>query len=288
MVDRWREQLLRHARGAWHTTRETVRLFIDDQALSWAGAIGLYLFLSVPPFMVAAVYLGGAVAPSADTEAFVVEQIAKYLPAEQELLQGIVSRPPESVATGAVSIALLLFSGSRAFAAMTSALNVMWRQVDELTFWRRQALRVGMVLATLALTGAAAVGETLIAALDSGGTDEDELWLLDWQLLPTALLSAFLLVAYKVLPREPVSLRHAALGAAVATVGVRLAQAALGILAEGGWLEVPYGDLAGVALMATWSLVVGVVILFGGALVAVLDGKRSTDDRASERFSRGS
>jgi membrane protein len=284
----WTDALADQARGAWRTVSEAVRLFVDDQGLSWAGAIGLYLFLSVPPFMVAAVYLGGVVAPSANTEAFIVEQVAKYLPAEQELLEGIVSSRPDSVAAGAVSIGLLLFSGSRAFAAMTSAVNVMWRRVDRLTFWRRQALRVGMVAATLVLAGMAALGEALIGALDSGGTGDSELWLLDWQLLPTVLLFAFLLVAYKLLPREPVSWRHAALGAAAAALGVRLAQAGLGVLAKGGWLEVPYGDLAGVALMATWSLVAGVVILFGAALVAVLDGKRSSDADESRRFSRGS
>jgi membrane protein len=284
----WTASVADQARGAWRTVWEAARLFVDDQGLSWAGAIGLYLFLSVPPFMVAAVYIGGAVAPSADAEAFVVEQVAKYLPAEQELLQGIVSSRPDSVAAGAVSIGLLLFSGSRAFAAMTSAVNVMWRRVDRLTFWRRQALRVGMLAATLVLTGIAAVSEAAISALDSGGTGENEVWLLDWQVLPTALLFAFLMVAYKVLPREPVSVRHAALGALFATTGVRLAQAALGVLAKGGWLEVPYGDLAGVALVATWSLVAGVVILFGAALVAVLDGKSSTNGDDSQRFSRGS
>ena len=35
-------------------------LFVDDQGLSWAGAIGLYLFLSVPPLMVAVTWVSGA------------------------------------------------------------------------------------------------------------------------------------------------------------------------------------------------------------------------------------
>jgi membrane protein len=119
-------------------------------------------------------------------------------------------------------------------------------------------------------------------------------WLLDWQVLPTALLAVFLVVAYKVLPREPVSWRHAALGALLATVGVRLAQAGAGWVSSAGLLSTPYGDLAAVALMATWALVVGVVILFGAALVAVLDGKGAPSpqeknaDEAEGRFSRAS
>ena len=280
--------LSRQARGAARTTWETMRLFADDQGLTWAGAIGLYLFLSVPPFVVASVYIGGLFFPSGEVEAFVLEQVTKYLPAEEELMEGIVAHRPDNAAAGTFSVLLLLFSGSRAFAAMTSAINVMWRRVDRLTFSRRQALRMGMLAVTLVLLLAAGLGETLISALADGGSTASEIWLLDWQILPSLLLGAFLLIAYKLLPREPVSWRHAAVGAALATVGVRLAQAAIGILAETGTLETPYGDLAGVALLATWSLVVGIVILFGAAMVAVLDGKRTVVGEADERFSRGS
>jgi membrane protein len=277
------------AAGAARTTWETLRLYVDDQALSWAGAIGLYLFLSVPPLMVASVYLAGAFVPTSQAEAFIVEQVAKYLPEGERFLEGVLATRPESPAAGPVAIGLLLVSGSRMFAAMTSAINVMWRRVDRLTFWRRQALRVGMVAATLVLMLVAAFGEAAIGAIASNGTaDEAGVWLLDWQVLPTALLAAFLLVAYKLLPRDPVSWRHAAVGAVLATIGIRLGQAGMGLLARSDILSTPYGDMAGVALLATWALVVGIVLLFGAALVAVLDGKRSSDVEADKRFSRGS
>ena len=279
---------MHHARGAARTAWETLRLFVDDQALSWAGGIGLYLFLSVPPFVVACVYVGGIFVPSGQAESFVIEQVAKYLPAESELLERIVERRPDSMAAGIASTLLLLFSGSRAFAALTSAVNVMWRRVDRLTFWRRQALRLIMVIVTIGLLVLAGLGELLVSALAADGAGDSEIWLLDWQIIPTILLAVFLAVAYKLLPREPVSWTHAALGALVAAVGVRLAQAATGMLARSGALETPYGGLANVALLATWSLVVGVLILFGAALVAVLDGKRAIDGDASERFSRSS
>ncbi len=276
------------ARGAARTVWSTVRLFVDDQGLSWAGAIGLYLFLSVPPFVVATTFVAGLLVPPGQGEAFVLEQVAKYLPAQQGLLEGVVTSRPTEAVGGVASVALLLFSGSRAFAALTSAVNVMWRRVDRLTFARRQALRLGMLLVTLILLALAALGEAAVAALLDGGGSTQEVWLLDWQIVPSILLGAFLLVAYKLLPREPVSWTHAALGAATATVGVRLAQAGLGWLAEAGTFRTPYGELAGVALMATWALVVGTIILFGAALVAVLDGKRPIDGEADSRFSRAS
>ena len=288
MLDRWARTVVVSGSGAARVIWRAIRLFVDDQALSWAGGIGLYLFLSVPPFIVASVYLGSLVFPPGQVESFVLEQVAKYLPAEQQLLEGIVAQRPDNALAGTLSVALLLFSGSRAFASLTSAVNVMWRRVDRLTFLRRQVLRIGMLAVTLMLLIAAALSEAGIAALaDGGASTERDLWLLDWQIVPSLLLGVFLLIAYKVLPRDPVSWSHAAIGAAVATTGVRLAQAAAGLVAEAELLETPYGELAGVALLATWSLVVGVVMLFGAAIVAVLAGKRTLDHEADERFSRG-
>jgi membrane protein len=281
-----RDRLVRQARGAWRTTWTATRLFVDDQGLSWAGAIGLYLFLSVPPFMVAVTWALGPWFGSGGAEGFVVEQVAKYLPAQHELLEGVVAAAPDNPAGALASIGLLLFSGSRAFAALTSAVNVLWRRVDRLTFLRRQLLRVGLLLVSLVLLAAAGLAEAAIGAVADGGASDGDLWLLDWQLLPSLLLVSFLLVAYKLLPREPVSWRHAALGAVAATVGVRTAQAGLGLMSEAGTFRTPYGDLADVALMATWALVVGVIILWCAALVAALDGKRPEDGGDATRFSR--
>ena len=291
-VQHWTSVAATQAKAAWRTLWAAVRLFADDQGLSWAGAIGLYLFLSVPPFLVATAWVAGLFFPAEQGEAFMIEQVAKYLPAEQGLLEGILANKPTEAIGGALSVAVLLFSGSRAFAALTSAINVMWRRVGRLTFIRRQVLRIGMLLLTLALLGLAALGEAAVGALFDGDSSPDELWLLDWQVIPSLLLGAFLLVAYKLLPREPVSWAHAALGALLAGVGIRVAQAVSGSLAEAGSFRAPYGELAGVALMAIWALVVGVIILFGAALVAVLNGKRTIDgdakaaEGAESRFSR--
>lgn len=279
-------RLSHHARAAWDTIRTAMRLFIADQGLTWAGAIGLYLFLSVPPFMVAVTWAAGPFFGTDGAAGFVVEQVAKYLPTRQDLLEGIVTSAPDSPGGAAISIGLLLFSASRAFAAMISAINVLWRRVDRLTFGRRQLLRIGMVALALALLLLAGLAEAGLTALAGGDGSESGFWLIDWQLLPSLLLLAFLAVSYKKLPREPVSWVHAGIGALAATVGIRLAQAGTGILAERGTFSTPYGDLAGVAVLATWALVVGVIILWCAALVAALDGKGPEDGDGESRFTR--
>ncbi|MCV0402600.1 MAG: YihY/virulence factor BrkB family protein [Chloroflexi bacterium] len=262
------DRALEVGRIAW----DSLRLFSRAQGLSWAGAVGLYLFLSVPPLMVASALVADQFVLEQDAEAFVLQQAAKFVPAREELLSGVFSLDPGgSTIAGLVSLGFLLVSGSRAFAALTSGINVMWRQSDKVSFWQRQGLRIAMLGFSLVLLAVSGLGELAIGALFGG--DSGQSWLLEWQLLPTLLLGALLFGAYRFLPQDEVSSTHAAIGAVLATIGVRVAQAVMGFMAKAGTFDNPYGDLAGVALMATWALVVGVAVLFGATVVAVLSGR---------------
>jgi membrane protein len=251
-----------------------LRLFTRAQGLSWGGAVGLYLFLSVPPLMVASSLLLQPFMSKYAAEDFVLDQAVKFVPARIDLLTGVFGgNTGSSIAIALVSLGFLLFSGSRAFAALSSGVNVMWHQSDEVTFWGRQLMRLWMLGASLALLLLGGLIELTIGAMLSDSTDSGEIWLLEWQLIPTILLGLFVFAAYKTLPKDDVPWQHAAIGAAIATVGVRISQAVMGVMSEAGSFETPYGALAGVALMATWALVIGVMVLFGATIVAVLGGR---------------
>lgn len=259
---------------------DSIRLFIRAQGLSWGGAVGLYLFLSVPPLMVASALLADVVVTRPEAEAFVVEQAAKFVPARSELLSRVFAADAgATVVTAVVSFGFLLFSGSRAFAALASGVNVMWRQSDEVGFWDTQRLRAILLGVSFALLALAAIGEVGIGAITNGESSDDQVWLLEWQVLPTVLLALFLLFVYRVLPQDEVSWGTAAIGAAVGAVGVRVSQAVLGFMSEAGTFRTPYGDLAGIGLMATWALVVGAAVLAGATVVAVLCGRLDEIER---------
>lgn len=256
------------------TTWDALRLFTRAQGLSWGGAVGLYLFLSVPPLMVASSLLLQPFMSKYAAEDFVLEQAVKFVPARIDLLTGVFAgSTSSSIAVAVVSLGFLLFSGTRAFAALSSGINVMWRQSDKVTFWGRQLMRLWMLGASLGLLLLAGMAELAIGALFAGNTDSGQIWLIEWQLIPTVLLAIFLFVAYRTLPKDDVRWQHAAIGAVVATAGVRIAQAVMGLMSEAGSFETPYGSLAGIGLMATWALVIGVVVLFGATIVAVLSGR---------------
>lgn len=271
-LPKWADRVIK---VAW----ESLQLFSLAQGLSWGGAVGLYLFLSVPPLMVASTIVAKAVVLEQEAEAFMVQQAAKFVPARSELFESVFAADPGGSATAiGVSLVLLLFSGSRAFAALGSGVNVMWRQSQQVTFWERQFMRtwmLGAAIGLLALGALLELGVSFLFGVDPIGGDNGsrQLWLIDWQLIPSLLLGLFLLIAYKTLPESKVPWNRAAIGAVIATIGVRIAQAVMGYMSEAGTFRTPYGDLAGVALMATWALVVGVIVLFGATVVAVLSGR---------------
>lgn len=272
----------RVVRTAW----DSILLFSRAQGLSWGGAVGLYLFLSVPPLMVASSLLLQPFSSKYVAEDFVLDQAVKFVPARIDLLTGVFAgNTGSSIAIALVSLGFLLFSGSRAFAALSSAVNVMWRQSDEVDFWERQLMRLWMLGAAFGLLLLAALADAGLGLLLGTDTESGQSWLIEWQLIPTLLLGAFLLVAYKTLPQDTVPWRHAAIGALLATIGVRISQAVMGFMSEAGSFETPYGALAGVALMATWALVVGVVVLFGATVVAVLSGRlEDLDEEGPDRL----
>lgn len=263
------------AQRAVHVAWNALRLFGRSQGLSWGGAVGLYLFLSVPPLMVASSLVAQVAVSQYRAENFIIDQAAKFLPARIDLvIQVFASEAGSTILTALVSLGFLLFSGTRAFSALAHGVNVMWHRSDRLSFWEAQLTRLWLLGVSLVLLAAAALGEAGISALT--GQEEPtngQTWLLEWQVLPVILLFVFLFIVYRVLPEDEVRWGHAAIGAAVATAGVRISQAVMGVMSDLGSFETAYGALAGVALLATWSLVVGVIVLYGATIVAVLSGR---------------
>jgi membrane protein len=278
---------------AWKVGDRTVRRFAADQGLSWSGAVGLYLFLSIPPLMILVTWLGDLFAPRDEATTFAVDQIAKLVPGSTDLLHGIVDSAPEGTTSAIVSVVILLLSGSRVFAALTSAINVMWRRVDAIDFWRRQMLRAGMLIIAGVLVATSAATEWLIGTVSELlSINGFAAWLADWQLLPAVILAAALWATYMYLPQERVDRRVALLAAVLATVLIRIAQWLIG-LAIAGAIDPSraYGTLGEVALLLTWALVIGAIVLLGAELVVVIEELRGRDiddarERSEQRFTR--
>ena len=269
---------------AWRALRN----FVDQEGVQWSGAVAFYLVLSVPPLVIAAFSIGVVIVGEQTARDFVTSQVTQFLPAEQDVVRQIATRTI-SASGGAilVSLAFLLFSGSRVFASLIAAINVMWREVPEPGFVRRQIVRVVMLFTTGALFAVAGAAE-LSVALAGDAIPSPLSVLVRAQVLPAALLIAALFLLFKIVPRRAATWQSALIGAVVGAALLRLAQAAFTwYLVTVGNFESAYGPIASAAIVMTWALVAAAVILLAGHVVAILNDTRAGPGQPDDQRAPG-
>jgi membrane protein len=196
-----------------------------------------------------------------------------------------------------VSLAFLLFSGTRVFAALITAIHEMWDEVEHAGFVRMQVTRFVFLLGVgglMALAGMLQLGVAL--AGDELPLDGFWVWLLESQVIPAVLLFLALLILFRIVPHREPTWVSALIGAAVGSIGLRIAQFGFtAFLATLGDFDTAYGPIAGIAALMTWALVASVTILLAAHLVAVLNrpdtptgGDRNLADEDSRGFSQAS
>lgn len=267
-------RLPKRVRPAWRVGRRTVTNYLDEEGLQWSGAVAFYLVLSVPPLLIAAVSIGVAVVGAEQARSFLVGQVQQFLPAQDQVITEIVEQTVSSSGPAAlVAIGFLLFSGSRVFASLIAAINLMWQEVEPPGFWRRQAERTAMVFTIGLLLALAGIADVTITF----ATRVLELpiavrLLAQSQLVPALFLATGLFLLFYLIPRRAATWRTALLGAILGAVSLRIAQALFTTyLQTFGGFDSAYGPIAGLAVVLTWALVASSIILLAAHLVAVLN-----------------
>jgi membrane protein len=248
--------------------------FLKNEGMSYSAAMAFWLVLSLPPLVIAVSSVASVLLPHDSPRQILAEQIVAQLPAEGGLIRDLVEREVGLLSVGgAFSLIFLFFSGSRVFAAVVRAIDVMWRHVEEMGVVRRELMRFALVIIVGGmLVGSILLQVSLVAFQEDLGMGVGVL--VGW-LLPFALVVIGLFVTYKLLPRRRATWKTALLGAVIAAVSLRLAQVVF-VFLLGTFLEFEegYGPLAEVALLATWAFVASAIILLGAQLVATLDRHR--------------
>lgn len=271
MID---ERLPQRLRPAWRVVRRTVRNYFDEEGLQWSGAVAFYLVLSVPPLIIAAFSVGVVLVGEETARGYLTNQVTQFLPAEQDLVERIVGETIQARGpAAAISLGFLLFSGSRVFATLIAAINVMWEELPQPGFWRRQITRIVMVFTIGGIFALAALADLVIAfAGDMQALPTGVRTLFQSQVIPAALAFAALFLLYRIVPRQLPSAMTAFVGAFVGMIALRVAQGGFtAYLATIGGFESAYGPIAQGAVLLTWALVASMVVLLGAHLVAVLN-----------------
>ena len=142
-------RLPRRLRLAFLLGYRSVANFIRHHGVSWSAAIAFWLVLSLPPLLIALSSVGSQLLGQETVRSVLAEQVASQLPAEGWLISDIVEEEISLLSpAGLGSLVLLLFSASRVFGALITALNVMWRHVEDAPLLRRVLRRALLLLAT--------------------------------------------------------------------------------------------------------------------------------------------
>ena len=271
--------------------RRTVTNFITQEGMQWAGAVAFYLVLSVPPMLIAASSLAILVMGADAARELVTDQVTEFIPVERDLIEDVADATIGGIGPAAlVSIVFLLFSGTRIFAALITAINVMWHEVEQAGFVRMQVVRAIFLVTVGVLFALGAMLDGIVAlAGDELPIEGVAQWLVESELIPFTLLFLALLTMLKLVPRRMASWTSAVVGALVGALGLRIAQYGFtAFLATLGDFETAYGPLAGIAALMTWALVASVTVLLSAHLVAVLNQPETPAGDSREQARAGS
>jgi membrane protein len=275
---------------------QAARDFFTDSAPLWAAAIAFYGLLSAFPLILAGILLGSYFMETAEAVDWATRLLSTFLPlGEEEMIEVVEEALAARGTVGIVSFALLFWSGSRVFSAVTIALNIAYDVDEHYSFLRRTVVEFTLLL-TLGTLFILALGSRLLLNLiwdrltwlpgrDSIAFD-----------LVTGVASALLLfltffLIYHFVPRRKVDWRATLAGAVIATTIFLLAQPLfLGYLQWFADYNILYGSLAITIIVVLWSWIVALILLFGGETAAhiqdiLIEGKsrEMVEERHVER-----
>lgn len=255
----------------------TFKDFSKDNGPQWAAALTYYALMSVFPLMLAALSIA-TLFVSLDTAVSQASSLAQtYLPSGQDQIRGMVEAIfKQRGQASAISIILLLWSGSGIFAVLRLALNIAFDQDENLNFIKMALFRLAMaltlgVLLLLALLSATALG-LLWQILSLGPQFNVLLGFLQYAVQGLLLLVVFYL-SYRFVPREQVHSRPAWIGASIATVLFLILRPAFSFYVShfANYSQV-YGALATLVILVFYAYLSAMIFLLGGELTSLIEG----------------
>ena len=263
----------------WSITREAVKLWLDSNAFSHAGALAFYTLFSLAPVVIIAVSVIGIVMGEQAAQGHIVAQLQDVMGREaaRAVEQAVArSRIEESgLLPTLLGVAALLAGATTVFGQMQSSLNAIWgvaarpnrnnlfalakNRLLSLTI----VLAIGFVLLVSLLLGVVlrAVLEftdrfvPAIAALLSGGE------------VLVSLLTASLLfgAVFKVLPDVVLHWRDVVVGALVTAVLFSVGRWGIAAYLAHTATASTYGAAGSVVLILLWVYYSSLILLFGAA-----------------------
>ncbi|MGI8776498.1 MAG: YihY/virulence factor BrkB family protein [Acidimicrobiales bacterium] len=268
-----------------------VRRARADRITGLGAEVAFFVILSVfPALLVMALALGflGSIlghTVAQEAQSRVLGALQRVLTSDAQGTIDAVRRLFTEKQTGLLTFSALaaVWSTGRGFAVLVRALGQVYGVADQRSWLRRQAMALGLALGTV-LTGAIMLvtlvvgpllgaGGSVAGAVGVGGAFATA-WA--WVRVPLLVIVAFLWAAtvLHVAPNHQTSWRSDAVGAALTTAWWIVASLGLHLgLAVASTNQV-FGVLGGSLILLVWIYLLGLGMLMGGELNAVLDRPR--------------
>jgi membrane protein len=262
----------------------------ENDLLGLAGQLTYFFLLSFFPFLIFLVALAGLVLNDPESAIRVlIGKSAGFLPREAvELLVGYLDRTLRGAGTGVLLIGIIttLWMGSAASIAIIKAANRAYELVETRPFWKLRGtsilLALGFTLLMAALSLVVFEVETYISRLGGPSGSLLAVWgIVRWALAFVVVTTA-LSVLYYLAPNARLPFRWITPGGFAATVLMFAASTALSLYASRlGSYDQVYGQLGAVIVFMLWLYVMGLMVLVGVEINAVL-ARRAEDKKGVE------
>jgi membrane protein len=248
--------------------KKTGKEILEDKVSTLAAQTAYYFFFSLFPLLLFLAPLLSLVVPRETLMRLIMDRVALALPPNAVAAVEMVLKNVIFVdnAPGLISLGLLFaaWAGSNIFGALTGALNIAYDVAETRPWWKRQALRLGMLVIG---------GEDIANAIGRWiGADSTAVTVWNVVQFPLAFVFVVLLafLTYWILPNVKQK-KLPALAAAVVTSVLWIAATLLFRLYVQGFPPNPaYGLIGGIMILLTWMYYTMFVVLAGGELAAEL------------------
>ncbi|HJQ60605.1 MAG TPA: YihY/virulence factor BrkB family protein [Vineibacter sp.] len=266
--------------------------YFDNRLSSMAAAIAFYALFSVGPILLVAITIADPILGHMAAEEAIIAQLSEALGVENlEVIRRAVQQglfQGGSVWTTAISVGVILYSGTAIFVELDSAFDVIWHDARD---WRRHPVLAEIRSRLLALGLMAVIGVLFIAVFTASATVAAydgmlrRLPLLGAYLGPAlseawslGLTAGFFGLIYKFLPDARIPWRFALISGAVVALLFQVGNWAIAWYFAHSVLASAFGAAGALAAVMVWVYYSAIIVLVAGQV-----GRATRDALAARR-----
>jgi len=277
--------------------KRTVKEIGEDRIPSLAAETAYYFFFSLFPLLLFLTPMLGLIGNGQQLMESMIGRLSTTMPADTlSLLRRVLGEIITSSGNaGIMSVGVLLagWSGSNIFGALMGALNIAYDVSETRPWWKKQLLRVGvlliaggiMIVATMVFLDGERVARWIGSLLGLGDAAVAA-WTVLQLVLAVMLLVCVGAIVFKLLPNVQQRWSHVFVASAITTLLWIVATLLFRFYVQNfGSYNKTYGTIGGVIILLTWMYYSMFVVLIGGELAAELHkGTGATEPAKGEVY----